>query len=233
MKLGEYESGPCIELREEAWREIEATLRLKSPNNEVRKSVALHVSRHLLWAEMGFPKQRIPAQKKWIGRVQKKTQQLIDILDWEASEDENDDGYNQMYAVYDLLPREEQRSLLASLKVLRAKAENMLARLSKGKSGPDPDDFLWGLVFDLAFAYEQATNKRPTITYNPYGHPDADYTEDGDVAIYEGPFLDFVAAILRVFAPDRAKGNKALGKHIARVLKVWRRQRGIKDKTPA
>ena len=232
MKLGEYERGPCIELPEEEWREIEATLGLNEPKNEVRKSIASRVSHHLFWAELDLPKQRVPAQKKWIGRVQKMTRQLIDILDWEASEDESDDGWAQMYAVYDLLPsRSEQEDLLISLKELRNKAENMLARLPQGKFGRERDEFAWGLVFDLAFLYEWATKKQPTIAYNDYGRPETELTEDGNVGVYESPFLDFVTAVLRTFAPDRAKENMALGKHVQRVLIVWRRRRGIKDKT--
>jgi hypothetical protein len=156
---------------------------------------------------------------------------VIDVLDWEASEDESDDGYNQVYAVYDLLSRNQQENLLVRLRELDTKAETVLARLPKGKSGRDLDEFSWALVFDLAFLYEQATKRRPTITYNDYGDPDIGYAADGNVGVYEGPFLKFVAAVFCVFFPDRAKGNMALGKHIERVLKVWRRVGHPKDKT--
>ena len=91
--------------------------------------------------------------------------------------------------------------------------------------------FSWELVFDLAFLYEWATKKSPTITYNPYGLPDIDYGEDDEVGTYESPFFDFVASVFAVFAPDRAKGNIALGKHIERVLKLRRRPTRPKDKT--
>jgi hypothetical protein len=229
MKLGEYAGSPCIEVPEEDWREIEATLGLEEPNNEVRKSIALHVSKHLLSAELGFPKQRANLQKKWIGRIRNKTRHLINALDWEASEDESKDGYAQMYAVYDLLEKDRQENILALLKELLAKADDMLLRVPKGRAGPDPDYFSWGLVLDLAFLYEWVTNKPPTITYNPL--PDIDYGEEDDAGLYESGFLDFVAAVFAVFAPDRAKGNIALGKHIERVLKVWRRYTHRKDKT--
>jgi hypothetical protein len=73
----------------------------------------------------------------------------------------------------------------------------MLARLEKGKSGRDPDEFVWGLIYDLACLYKWATNKRPTITYNPYGLPGVDYGPDDEVGIYESPFLDFVSAVLQ------------------------------------
>jgi hypothetical protein len=222
---------PSIELPEEQWRELEAKLGITEPNLAMRREIARYVGRHLISAQMDFPKQRANAQKKWITRIQKKTQELIDVLDWNASEDESDDAYNQMYAVYDLLSQSEQANLLAPLKELHTKAENLLARLPKGKSGRDPDEFSWALVFDLAFLYEAATKKRPTITYNDYGPPDATYTADGNVAIYEGPFLEFVGTVFRVFAPGREKGNMALGKHIGRVLKVYRRLAHPKDKT--
>jgi len=230
MKLGKFaDRPPCIELPEERWRELEATLGLEEPNNEVRKSIALHVSKHLFSAELGFPKQRPGPQKKWITRIRKKAQDLTDVLDWGASDDESDDAWNQMYAAYDLLPRNEQENLLALLRGMLAQADNILARLPKDKGGASANDFAWGLVFDLAFLYEWATKQQPTITYNNYGHLDSDYSEDGNVANYESPFLDFVATVLRVFAPDRAKGNLALGKHVQRVLKEWRRRRGCKD----
>jgi hypothetical protein len=225
---------PCIELPEEEWRDLEATLGVTEPNPAIRRDIAGHVRRHLFWAELDFPKQRINTQRKWITRIRRKTQDLINVLDWEASEDQSDDGWAQMYAVYDLLTsRSEQKDLLASLKELRTKADTMLARLPKGKPGKDADEFLWGLVFDLAWFYEWTTEQRPTITYNDYGAPGIGYGDDGNVGIYESPFLDFVAAVLRFFAPDRAKGNIALGKHVERVLKVWRRHRGFKDKTRA
>jgi hypothetical protein len=233
MNLDDFEkSPPSIELPEEEWRELEATLGVTEPNLDVRKEIACYVRRNLLSVRMDFPKHRTSAQKIWITCIQKKTQQLIDVLDWDASADESDDAYNQMYAVYDLLSASAQNSLLASLKELRNKAENTLARLPKGKSGRDRDEFSWALVFDLAFLYAEVTNKLPTITYNEYGDPDIDdYAEDGNVGIYQGPFLEFVAAVFRVFAPHRAKGNLALGKHIERVLKVWRRLPRPKDKT--
>ena len=107
----------------------------------------------------------------------------------------------------------------------------MIAQLPRGKSGRDADGFSWRLVFDLAILYEHLTQKQPTITYNDYGGPDRVYTEDGNVGVYEGPFLEFVSVVYRVFAPDRAKGNIALGKHIERVLKVWRRHFHPVDKT--
>jgi hypothetical protein len=223
---------PSIELPEEEWLELEATLGITEPNLQIRRDIARYVRRHLVWAQMDFPKQRAHAQKKWIARIQKKTQALIDVLDWNASADESDDGYNQMYAVYDLLPRSEQKDLLSSLRDLRTKGENMLARLPKGRSGRDSDEFAWALVFDLAVLYEDVTKKAPTITYNDYGPLYKEYTEDGNVGIYESPFLEFVAAVFDVFAPDRVKGNLALGKHIQRVLKVWRRRTHRKDKTP-
>jgi hypothetical protein len=118
MNLGEYAASPCIDVPEEDWREIEETLGLEEPNNEVRKSIALHVSKHLLSTELGFPKQRASSQKKWVSRIRDKAHRLINVLDWNASEDESDDAYNQMYAVYDLLSQSEQASLLASLKEL-------------------------------------------------------------------------------------------------------------------
>jgi hypothetical protein len=223
---------PCIELPEEEWRELEETLGFTEPNLAIRRDIARYVERHLFQAELNIPKQRPGAQKKWLTRIRKKAQDLTDALDWGASEDEGDDGWAQMYAVYDLvLSRREQENLLASLKELRTKADNMLARLPQGKPGKDADDFLWGLVFDLAFFYEWATKQRPTITYNDYGPRNIEYTEDGNVGIYESPFLDFVAAVLRRFAPDRAKGNIALGKHVERVLKVWRRHRVLRTKS--
>lgn len=210
-------------------RELEATLGVTNPNLQIRRDIARYVRHHLFWAELDWPKQRTNSQKKWITRIRKKAQDLTDVLDWDASEDQSDDGWAQMYAVYDLLTsRSEQEDLLASLKELRTKADNMLARLPKGKPGKDADDFLWGLVFDLAFFYEWATEQPPTITYNDYGSSDIGYGEDGNVGCYQSPFLDFVAAVLRVFAPDRAKGNIALGKHVERVLKVWRRRRRLR-----
>lgn len=233
MKLEDFASRPpSIELPEEQWRELEATLGLSEPNLSVRREIARYVAHHLGWADVNFPKQRVKAQRKWINRIEKKAAQLIEVLDWDASEDESDAGYNQMYAVWDLLSsRAEQKKLLDQLRNLHANAEGMLARLPKGKSGPDTDDFLKGLIFDLAFVYNSATKKPPTITYNDYGPPLIEYTADGNVGIYEGCFLDFIAAVLRVFSPDRAKDNSALGKRIQRVLKVWRRHSGLKDKT--
>ena len=164
--------------------------------------------------------------------IRKKAQALVDVIDWAASEDESEDGYAQMYAVYDLLERKEQENLLTVLKGLLVKAEDMLGQIRKGRGGPDRDLFSWGLVFDLAFLYKWATNKRPTITYNPFGLPGVSYGKDEDVGMYESPFLDFVVAVFAVFAPDRAKGNIALGKHIERVLRMWRGSRRHKDKTP-
>jgi len=233
MKLGEYEASPCIDVPEEDWREIEATLGFEEPNNELRKSIALHVRKHLLWAELGFPKQRAGSQKKWITRIRNRAEGLINVLDWGANDDEDEDAYAQMYAVYDLLLRKkEQTDLLANLKELVTKADNMLAHIPKAKAGPDHDEFSWGLVFDLAFLYEWATKKSPTITYNPYGLPDIDYGEDDEVGAYESRFLDFVAAVFAVFAPNRAKGNIALGKHIERVLRAWRRHRRCQGQNP-
>jgi hypothetical protein len=136
-----------------------------------------------------------------------------------------------MYAVYDLLSQGEQKKLLALLTELGSRAENMLSRLPTAKGGRDIDEFAWSFVFDLAFVYEAVTKKRPTITYNDYGPSDAEHTSSGNVGIYQGHFFEFVAAAFRVFAPDRAKENSALGKHIERVLRVWRRRRGLKDKT--
>jgi hypothetical protein len=186
MKLGEYEASPCIAVQEEDWREIEATLGSEEPNNEVRKSIALHVRKRLLWAELGFPKQRAGSQKKWITRIRDKAEGLINALDWGANEDEGEDGYAQMCAVYELLlGKEEQENLLDKLKELLAKAHNALVHTPKGKAGPDRDDFSWGLVFDLAFLYEWATKIRQTITYNPYDLSDIDYGENDEVGSYE------------------------------------------------
>jgi hypothetical protein len=231
MELSKFaDRPPCIELPEERWRELEATLGLTEPNLQVRRDIARYVERHLCWAEFDIPKQRPGTHKRWVTRVRKKAQHLTDVLDWAASEDETDNGYAQMHAVDDLLPRTEQGQLLVSLKQLVAKADKILVGLPQGKGGRDADEFAWGLVFDLAFLYEWATKKQPTITYNDYGPPDIEYTVDGNVGIYEGPFLEFVTAVLATFAPDRAKGNLALGKHVERVLKVWRRRAHPKDK---
>jgi hypothetical protein len=233
MRLGEHAGSPCIDVPEEDWREIEETLGLREPNSEVRNSLALHVSKHLFSLEFDFPKQRASSQKKWITRIRKKAQALVDVIDWAASEDESADGYAQMYAVYDLFGcKEKQENLAAALKGLLASADNMLGQIPKGKGGADRDAFSWELVFDLAILYEWATNKRPTITYNPFGLPGVNYGKDEDVGMYESPFLDFVVAVFAVFAPDRAKGNIALGKHIERVLRMWHRSRRHKDKTP-
>jgi hypothetical protein len=224
---------PCIDVPEEDWREIEETLGLEQPNNEVRKSIAFHVRKHLFSAEeFNFHRQRPGSQQKWITRIRNKTQRLIDVLDWDASADESEDAHAQMYAVYDLLERKEQKNLLAMLKGLLASADNMLGQIPKGKSGPDPDAFSWGLVFDLACLYQWATNERPKITYNADGPPDIEYGPEGKVGMYESQFLNFVAAVFAVFAPDRAKGNIPLGKHVARVLNMWRRYTHQKDKTP-
>jgi hypothetical protein len=231
MNIDDFkDSPPQIELPEEEWRELEETLGVTEPNLQIRRDIARYVRHRLFWAQLDLPKQRAKSQKAWISRIRKKAQDLTDVLDWQANEDESDDGWNQMYAVYDLLlSKREQEQLLARLKKLLTRAENMLAQLPRGKPGKDADDFLWGLVFDLAFLYEWATKQRPTITYNDYGPPEIAYGEDGNVGCYQSPFLDFVAAALRIFAPDRAKGNIALGKHVERVLKVWRRHRRFKD----
>jgi hypothetical protein len=214
-----------IGLPEKAWREIEATLGMKEPNLAVRGDIARYVYRHLSDAQFGPPPLRRSVQRKWITRIRANAQRLVTDLDWEAIEDESDDAWAQMLAAHDLLGADEAKMLLPLLKEVLARADKLLARLPRDKGGKLADPFAWGLVYDLACFYEWATERRPTITYNDYGNKDGDHNEDGNAGRYESPFLDFVAAVLRVFAPDRAKENIALGKHLERVLKVWRRHR--------
>ena len=48
-----------------------------------------------------------------------------------------------------------------------------------------------------------------------------------------GPFLRLVSRVLKVFAPDQAKDDDALGGDIRRALKWWRKTALGIDKTPA
>src|SRR5262249_51953893 len=153
------------------------------PNLSARREIARCVEHSLFLLGKGFPRQRTSLQKKVIDRIHKNTRRLIDVLDWNSNEDESDEGYNQMYAVYDLLTRGEQKKLLALLTKLGSRAENILARLPKPKGGRDIDEFAWSFVVGLAYAYEAVTKKQPTITYNDYGPPDAEHTPGGNVGI--------------------------------------------------
>lgn len=208
---------PVLDLPEPVWREIEATLGLEKPNPGVRERIARYVANHLFDATIPEPRRAL--MRHWIERIQKHGKPLLADLDWSAREDETDDAWAQTMVIYDLLSGREQEQVRALLKKLTDHAENLLARVRPDKGGKVADAFAYGLVYDLATAYELATGKRPTCTYNPYG----------DRGVYESPFLNFVDAVLRHVAPDHTKGNLALGKLIQRVLKIWRRHRGLKD----
>jgi hypothetical protein len=230
MKLGDFVSSPCIEVPEE-WRRIEETLGLTEPNNEVRKSIARYVDHHLFVAELALPNPRNKAKREWITKIRTAAESLTQNLDWKAVDDESDDAWAQMYMVHELLPPDEQRRLLPILKKLISDADKTLAEIPPDKGGRSPNLFYRDLILDLAFVYEWATGQRPTCSYNDYGDGSCHFGVDGNVAIYEGAFLDFVATVLRVFAPAPAKKNMALGKQVQRVLEVWRRLRGFKDRT--
>jgi hypothetical protein len=76
MNLDDAENWPpSIELPEEQWRDLEATLGIAEPNLPIRREIAGTVRRHLAAVQMDFPKRRTNAQKKWITRIQRKTQQ--------------------------------------------------------------------------------------------------------------------------------------------------------------
>jgi hypothetical protein len=210
---------PIIELPEEAWQEIEATLGFKVPNAAVRRDVARYVTRHLL----DVPQVRPAHVQRWIKRIEEHAQALLNDLDWapdgNASEDLLMDAWARTFAVHDLLGSSDQDNLRASLKTLLAAAPKALARIPPDKGGQLADEFAWGIVSDLADLYEWATNRKPTVTYNDYLDP----------PMYESPFLDFVNAILLHLAPNRTKTNLALGKLIQRVLNIRRRERRTKD----
>jgi hypothetical protein len=194
----------------------------------------MYVHHHLFQSELDLPVPRNAKLRKWIARIDDSTERLAEDLDWAAVNDESDDSWAQMYVVHELLSPDEQKRLVALLKELICRADRLLSRYPKDKGGNVADPFAWDLVFDLAFIYEWATGKLPGVTYNDYGDGSGFCdNEDGNVAIYESAFLDFVATVLDVFAPDRAKPNMALGKHVQRVLRVWRKARGLRTKPHA
>ena len=213
--LDKYQPGPpIIDLPEEAWREIEATLGLEKPDAGLRRRVARYVSMYLYSPEADIPQLRPGDMRKRFKQIQTRAKALRDALELEGDEHgTSKDAWAKAAAIWSLLTERQRKALSSSLSALVTEADEALRMLPQDKGGRQRDWLFYSLICALASAYEIATDRRPTITLDP----------DGE---YRGPFFDFVYAVLHHFAPQKDRTDLALGKTIQRALKYWRHQRG-------
>ncbi len=220
--LDEYEPGePVIDLPEDAWRCIEATLGVEKPNPDLRIRVANYVEMYLYSPNADIPQPRLGRVRKWIKRIRAAAKRLLGDLEFPDDETEDrDPTWARAHAVSLLMRPREREQLVSSLSGLVAGADEVLAALPRDRGGRQRDWPFYGLICALASAYEIATGRRPTITFVDLNGG------------YRGHFFDFVNAVLQHLAPQYDKGNQALGKSIQLALQFWHRQRGeVMDKT--
>ncbi len=209
--LDKYQPGPpIINLPEEAWREIEATLGLEKPDAGLRTRVARYVSMYLDSPEADIPQPRPGHMRKRLKQIRDRAKALRDALELEGDEH----SWTKAVAIWSLLIERKRKSLLSSLSALVTEADEALRTLPPDKGGRQRDWPFYGLIWALASAYEIATDRRPTITFVDLNGG------------YQGPFFDFVYAVLHHLAPQENKTDLALGKTIQRALQFWHRQRG-------
>ncbi|MCH7935700.1 MAG: hypothetical protein IH994_01245 [Proteobacteria bacterium] len=210
---------PHLDLPEEDWRKIETALGLKKPDPWFRNKLANHVLLYVKWPEPQLDRVRPSHLRKSIKKILKDAESLRTYLVFENDEEEQDDPqeWARAVVVYRLLSLHDTGTLVSSLEGTIKTMEGALASLPPDKGGRR-HDALYGLVHVLALDYLEATGKPPTVTFDPRGNQ------------YRSPFLDFVEAVLKVFAPQLIKGNLALGKATQRALKDWRTRMGM-DKT--
>lgn len=210
---------PHLDLPEEDWRKIETALGLKKTDLWFRNKLANHVLLYVKWPEPQLDRVRPSHLRKSIKKILKDARQLLDDLVFADDEKDQDDPqeWGRAVVVYHLLSPHDTGTLVSSLEGTIKTLEGALASLPPDKGGRRRDA-LYGLVHVLALDYLEATRKPPMVTFDPRGNQ------------YRSPFLDFVEAVLKVFAPELIKSNQALGKATQRALKDWRTRMGM-DKT--
>ncbi len=212
---------PIMDLPEKAWRDIEVTLGLGQPDAGLRRRVARYVSMYLDSPEADIPQPRPGDMRKRFKQIQARAKALRDTLELEGDEHgTSKDAWAKAFAIWSLLTERKRKALSSSLSALVTEADEALRMLPQDKGGRQRDWPFYSLICALASAYEIATDRRPTITFVDLN------------GCYQGPFFDFVYAVLHHFAPQKDKTDLALGKTIQRALKIWRHQRGeVMDKT--
>ena len=212
---------PIIDLPEKAWLEIEATLGLERPDPGLRSSVANYVDIFVDAPEADIPQPRPGHVRKRLKRIRDRAAGLLSDLELEGDEHgTSKDAWAKAFAIWSLLTPRKRKALSASLSAMVTEADETLRTLPQDKGGQQRDWPYYGLICALASAYENATDRRPTVTYDPIND------------LYRGLFFDFVNAVLQHLATQYDKGNQALGKSIQRALKIWHHQRGeVMDKT--
>lgn len=227
--------------REEvAWPEIEAKLRVKEPDIELRNRISEAVLAYLVSKETLADRWRLSQVRKRLEQIRASARRLAITLTEPADEDDSQAAREHGMALHDLYTQDlfdieapmdspstegfamffEQHTMILDLAALISRVDrvlqtDLLRRDTTDRGGAPRDWALDGLIRNLARIYEERIGKRPGITYH-------------------GPFVRFVRAVLTQAAPAFAPSKSALNEAIRRRLKLWRRrpaQRPMGDKT--
>ena len=231
----EYDPEPSLDLPEETWRQIESTLGLEKPDPDLRSRIARYVSIYLTDPMAQLPYIRPGPLQKWFEHIRASAEHLRSGLEYPSYDytdtidrpkdrqgaEAHDDAWAQAYVILALTAGIDQDVLLSNLSDLITKAERALDSLPPDKGGRLPDYNFLGLIYALLSAYEIATDRQPTVSY------EVDRKVGGESRPYFSPFLDFADIVIQNLAPEYTKGNQALGKAAQRVLVVWKQQRGM------
>lgn len=236
---------PCIEVPEERWREIEASIGIQEPNHPFRRCLAHRIDlaldpySHRSFGQVGGP--RIANVKKRISKLNKDAQRLAETLSKLHHDAESGDKNADM-ALYltvqcwgelihkdypDLwralapedclsgFPEEWEKLALSTVLGLVEASEIAPLSLPESKGGAPVSARRDEVICALALVYRDETGKKPSVTWR-----DCDQQ-------YSGRFLKFLHACFRAFVPQYAKKkdqvlgkeNSAFGKSVQRALK--------------
>jgi hypothetical protein len=205
----EAEPDAAASVSEEAWREIEATLGLTSPDPDLRRKLEDRIIDFVEHPPLPDPR---PAQvRKWLSQVRRDAQRLLD--NFELPEELKGADW-QRFLVLRQMPEAISERLPSILTSLIRDTERRLERTPRDKGGSPDDGFTGNAIYDLATLFSTTTGRRPTVTYDNYGREPR----------YGGEFFQFVDVTLRRLAPRFSKNNQALGMMIKRVLPMWGRK---------
>lgn len=218
-KIGEPGAG----VPDETWIEIETAIGLKERSAELRRRVAHYVRLYYSKVPFSDPLNAFDEvrPKHWrtvLSELDNSATKLADYLDLEHSERvlNTPEVQAQTYVAFTVLPSDERKTLVATLRLITEKAKLSAAGLPTDKGGPLPDLILLSFIHGLATLYEDTTGRVPGVSLPP-----------GESGPYGGPFFRFVEAVSRRLVPaERQRRNGALGKAIQRALVLRRKSTG-------
>jgi hypothetical protein len=239
---------PRIELPEERWREIEIAVGILEPNKPFRCRVEHYAELALALRPPSFGEAgglKISAARKHISKIHKDAQRLAETLsnlqaqaelgdkdaDWALFHSTHlwgeflDRQYPGLFG--QLVTKEQfpgvpeewrsdpqhrimlgaQKFAISATSYLAAASERVMQFLGKSLGGKPKDTGFDEFVCTFAFLYQDATGKKASVTWDAYKEE------------YSGPFLRFVLACFRAFAPSYTdKTDVAFGKAVQRAL---------------